>query len=220
MALHKNYHILEQASIDCSIVTYSVSIATRDTKTKSRMLDFLSNSYRSWPDVLDDEDESSFFGPGSVEGKATHIGFEYDNHVSPERAYNYAVLRWMALRVGRKRKQFQEADFEHSVPYYVFGGPKGLIPFPVVPATHGAVPHVYQDFRVDRYGLLQSDRTARELAWRNIPQGTFERVSITHAKQSSKDIREALVQSGIERAKIILQFIRAEVSRLDALWAD
>lgn len=198
---------------------YSVSVAIKDIKTKSRMLDFLGDSYRPWPDILDDEEDSQFLGPGLIKGRATHIGFIYHDHVGAEKSYNYAVLRWVALRTGRKRKQFQEAVFNRSVPYYVIESPKGSRAFPVIPDIPEVyVPPIYRDFVVDRYGLLKTDRTARDLAWRNIPEGTYERVSITHARVTSGEIREALIQSGIERAKIILQFIRAEVSRLDVLW--
>jgi hypothetical protein len=186
------------------------------------MLDFLLESYQPWPDILDGEEDSHFRGPGSVEGRATHIGFEYHNHITPEKSYNYAVLRWMALRVGRRRKQFREGSFNHLVPYYVVWPPGKFLTFPVIPGGDSDVyvPPPYRDFVVDPYGLLATDRTARDLAWRNIPEGTFERVSATHVNGTSKEIREALVQSGIERARIILQFIRAEISRLDALWND
>ena len=183
------------------------------------MLEFLGDAYRPWFDILDDDNEDSqFVGPAPVQGKSSHIGFGYHFHTGPEGSYNYAVIRWMALMVGRKRKQFKEGHFIESVPYYTFWSEKGGLSLPVVAEDIRWVPETYQDFVVDRYGLIKSDRTARELAWRNIPNGTFERVSLTHAKKSPQSIKDALIQSGIERAKIILQFIRAEVSRLDSLW--
>jgi len=198
-------------------VTYSASVAIKDVRTKVKLLDFLGDSYRSWQAVLDNGGKSLFIGPEMIQERPSHIGFEHESQIGPEFSYNYAILRWIALRAGRQRKQFPDAAFDCPVPYYIFGGPKSLISFPVILEGYCA-PQAYQEFVVDRYGLLKSDKTARELAWRNIPEGTFQRVSVTHAGQSAKDIQEALVLSGIERARIVLQFIRAEIARLDVLW--
>lgn len=185
------------------------------------MLEFLEDNYRPWYNVLDGDEESQFFGPANLEDRPLHIGFEYQTHAGPERVYNYAVLRWVALRTGRKRKKFENATFTRTLPYYMFWSRKGSKPFPVIPSPPPVkVPSAYRDFVVDRYGLLAGDRTARELAWRNIPPEVFQRVSVTHAGKSPEVIRDALIRSGIERARIILQFIRAEVSRLDVLWSD
>lgn len=200
-------------------MSYSVSVAVKSPKVKTRMLEFLVDSYRPWPDILDDEGESRFFGPAPIEGLPSHIGFGYEDGMCPEKVYNYSILRWVALRVGRKRRQFKESQFDRPVPYYVLHNHNGSKSFPVVSTGESLfVPSVFKDYIVDEFGLIATNQTARELAWRNIPDGTFERVSVTHAKKSPKEIRDALVRSGIERARIILQFIRAEISRLDLLW--
>jgi hypothetical protein len=179
------------------------------------MLEFLRNNYRSWPDILDDDMEVQFIGPGSILGRPLSFGFVYEFDPGAEKCYNYAVLRWAALHIGRKHNLLN-----HSLPYYISEDIGGKQIIPVIPTKAGfRVPPKYRDFVVDQYGLLKSDRAARELAWRNIPKGTFERVSMTHANQHPDKIREAIVQSGIERARIILQFIKAEISRLDALWS-
>lgn len=202
-------------------MSYSVSVAVRDVSTKERLLEFLRGTYRPWYDVLGEEEEGSqFVGPASVKDKPTHIGFGYNSYIGPERSYNYAVIRWMAIRAGRRRRKFQEGVFNTAVPYYTLWSTKGSLAFPVIVEGAVQVPQAYEDFTVDEFGLLKGDRTARELAWRNIPEGTFERVSMTHMGKSPQSIREALVRSGIERAKVVLQFVRAEISRLDVLWND
>jgi len=178
------------------------------------MLEFLRGNYRSWPDILDDDMEVQFFGPGPIMGRPLCFGFVYDFDPGAEKCYNYAVLRWAALRVGRKHK-----ILERPLPYYISEEPEGKEVLPVIPRKAGfRVPARYRDCVVDQHGMLVSDRAARELAWRTIPKGTFERVSVTHINQPPDRIKEAIVQSGIEKARVILQFIKSEISRLDALW--
>ena len=182
------------------------------------MLEFLRSNYRSWPDILDDDIEVQFFGPSNFLGKPLYLGFmyEFDPEAGAEKCYNYAVLRWMALRIGRKR-----GWLGHSLPYYILDSLDGRQIIPIIPMKAGfRVPTKYRDLVVDEHGLLKSSRSARDLAWRNIPKGTFERVSATHLNQPPEKVREAIVQSGIEKARIILQFIKAEISRLDVLWGD
>ncbi len=202
-------------------MSYSVSVTVKDTITKERMLEFLEDSYRPWYDILEEDGDGDFFsGPSSMHGRPSHIGFSYESPVGPERSYNYSILRWIALRTGRRRKHFKSGDFVEPVPYFMLWSPKEHQAFPIIPEDTRWIPNAYQDFVVDRYGLLKDDRTARELAWRNIPIEIFGRVSVTHYGQSPENIKDALIRSGIERARVILQFIRAEISRLDVLWND
>jgi len=192
---------------------FSVTVAARSRLLKDRMADFLGDVYRPWSDIADDEDSSEFDGP--LHHGKQGIGFDYTSDGGPEWEYSYAFMRWTALKIGRRRRRFQSYFFDQPVPYTTT--PTGTIPVLVEP-DWGDPPEPYKCCVVDQYGLLTCPKPARDLAWYHIPEGSYERVSAIHSGQPSADIREALIESGIERARVVLQYIRAEIARLDVLW--
>ena len=199
-------------------MSHLVSVAIKNVATKERLLEFLGAVYRPWFEVLDDgESESEFSAPSSIQDKPTHIGFEYEDRVSPEWAYNYAVIRWIALRAGRRRKQFKQYTLSEPVPYLTHWSDEGSQTIPVI-LEGTCQSSALRNLVSDQYGIIVNDRTARDLAWYNIPEDIYGRISILHLGEPSSNIREALIRSGVEKAKVILQFIRAEVARLDTLW--
>lgn len=192
---------------------YSISVSARSSRLKSRMVEFLVGSYHPWPDIVEDDEESLFNGPMHF-GKLG-IGFEYTAEGGPEREYNFAFVRWLALRIGRRRRQFRGFTFDSPAPYIIVSGES--IPVLLEADWEQRPPEPYTCCVVDRFGLLTCPHPARDLAWYHIPEGSYERVSATHQGKSASEIQEALIRSGIERAKVILQYIRAEISRLDVL---
>ena len=184
------------------------------------MLDFLDDGYRSWPDIVDDDEGSQFRGPTddlSYAHAKHQVGFDYVAGGGADREYAYAVVRWMAFHVGRRKRRFKVGVLPRPAPYYVYDGLESI---PILLNTEWIpAPTGFEPFVVDRYGLPIDDTIARNLAWFHIPEGTYERVSATHRGQPTKAIREALIESGIERARTVLQFIRAEIARLDTQWA-
>jgi hypothetical protein len=198
---------------------YSVSVTIRSPALQARMREFLEASYRPWPDILDEDEETQFQGPtDELEyAHAKHqLGFNYSTGGGAEREYVFALIRWMALHIGRRRSHFRMGSLDRAAPYYVYDGAEVV---PVLHATEWAtLPSALLAYRVDPYGLRFDGEIARGLAWYYIPEGTYERVSVTHQGKSSDTVREALIESGIERARTVLQFIRAEIARLDVLW--
>jgi hypothetical protein len=182
---------------------------------------FLEDSYRPWPDILDEDEEADFRGPSDKLEYAhakCQLGFDYVAAGGAEREYVYALIRWMALHIGRRKRQFRMGTLKRPAPYYVYDGVEAT-PVLLGPEWLDA-PECFGPYQVDPFGLRIDDGPARTLAWYHIPEGTYERVSATHQKETSEAIREALIESGIERARTILQFIRAEVARLDVLWTS
>jgi len=200
---------------------YSVSVTIRSRQLQARMRAFLEDSYRPWPEILDEDERADFRGPSDTLEYAhakCQLGFDYLAGGGAEREYIYALIRWMALRIGRRKRLFRMGSLKRAVPYYVYDGVEAT---PVLLNSEWSdAPTRFLPFQVDPYGLRVDSVPARSLAWYHIPEGTYERVSATHQGETSEAIREALIESGIERARTILQFIRAEVARLDVLWGS
>jgi len=182
------------------------------------MADFLADMYRPWAEIASEETTSQFEGPTDELDcpYACCLGFSYQAGGGAEREYIYAVIRWMALQVGRTKKGFGPLTLPKPAPYYRHD--QGDTVPVLLEEDWPAVSKGMRPFLVDSYGLPTADDLARHLAWFHLPDGTYERVAITHRGRPSDDIQEAIIQSGIERARVVLQFIRSEVARLDVLW--
>jgi hypothetical protein len=184
------------------------------------MADFLANVYRPWAEISNESPTAQFRGPTDeldYSYARCELGFNYQAAGGAEREYVYAVVRWMALQVGRRRRRFAEGGLDSPAPYY--GYDEGVVLPVLLGEDWPSPPKGFRPYLVDQFGLPVDSEVARDLAWFHLPVGTYERISVTHHGKSPKDIREAFIQSGVERAKVVLQFIRAEVARLDALWA-
>lgn len=115
---------------------YSISCPARSKKLRDQMLDFMEANFKSW-EALDGKEPSEYdivptMHLGYDNGKC-RIGFNYGPMRSGHRAYVYAVLKWMCLRVGKRKRLcvMHGTDVFDSVHYYVYDGhdacPIGLI---------------------------------------------------------------------------------------------
>lgn len=184
------------------------------------MANFLADTYRPWAEIASENVTAQFVGPTDELEYAyskCQLGFNYLVSGGAEREYVYAIVRWVALQVGRNRRKFDMGDLPKPVPYYVYD--RGEVVPVLLNEDWPSPSRTFRPYLVDQYGLPLGEEVARDLAWFHLPAGTYERVSVTHQGRSTEDIQEAIIANGIERAKVVLQFIRAEVARLDVLWA-
>jgi hypothetical protein len=178
---------------------------------KSKMETFLDEAFRPWSDFTDSSDDNLV----CLLTRRCQIGFESELEGGSEWEYLLSTIRWMALQVGRRRRNFSAGRLPEPAPYYTVGGEA----VPVLLSDDWIkIPEEFKQYVVDRYGLRKGPRTARQLAWYYLPNDAYSRVSVASVGQPGLDVRETLIQNGIERAKVTLQFIRAEMSSLDVLW--
>ena len=210
----------------------SVSVSARSHRLKSEMYEFLQRLYRPWSEIVsvfseDDEDDIQdlFEGPFidgdlvSAQGKCL-IGFDYHPTHGPEREYHYALTRWMAIQIGKRRRRFRSDDLtlKRPVPYYVYDGFEAM---PILLSEDWPKPSKeLEPYVFNMLGMPMSDHIVRELAWFFIPMEGFSTVSLKHFQKSGDEVREALLSEGLEGAQFFLQVIQAEIGRLDVLWRD
>jgi hypothetical protein len=195
---------------------YTVSTPVRTAALKDKMLGFLETHYRPWNAIVEVTGHR-FEGPLGANGRCT-IGFQYQPPVSgAEREYNYAVLRWIAIQVGRRRSTFREGKFVRPVPYCVYD--REIWPI-LVNEEWTKVPKSLSWCVHDKLGVGVDAGVANELAWYHIPREAFLVVSAANMKQHwpSDMISETLIQSGLDGAQKVLAVIRAEIARLDLFW--
>lgn len=178
----------------------SITVPTRSKRLSDAMRSLFAQAYRPWPTVLEERAETNFrLSPESV-------GFECVPAYAPEREYHYAIMRWAAFQVGRRRRRFRSPSllFDDPVPYLLLDG---------------AEAHPVPLDLCDRLGMLvDATSIARELAWHYIPEGTFERVAITHCGRPPEEIEGALVEAGFDGGRRVLRVIQSQLFRLDAIW--
>ncbi len=113
---------------------YSISVNCKSKKTQKQMLEFLEENFRHWAVVLGGKDDVRYITDpmddlSYAHGK-TQIGFDYGAGFSfdnTERGYYYGLLRWIALKIGRKRKVIRSPGnetwrFDEPVPYITYDG--------------------------------------------------------------------------------------------------
>lgn len=186
------------------------------------MFKLLVDAYTPWSEIADDCQYTTFSEP-RIDDELLHasgqciLGFDYTTAVGDEREYVFSVIRWVATKVGRRRRQFRSENIvlERPVPYW---RPAGFETRPILVAEEWeAVPGIPL---YNRYGVSDEGQTVRDLAWYHIPDGAHERVAATHYDKSPQEIRDALVKTGREGAMAALQLIEAHICRLDTLWAE
>lgn len=104
---------------------YSVAARASDKATLRRMIAFMEEHYREPHEVFGREHDYSRLahnlGPKaerlSYDSNRLSLGFDY-NACEPERDYIFAVVRWMALKMGALKK-FKEVG---EVPYVAYDG--------------------------------------------------------------------------------------------------
>lgn len=118
---------------------YSVSTPAMSQKAKGRMLAFMEEHFRPAHMIfenLEDTFDRTASGILTEEHLAydkgtSKMGFNYSAGELP-RYYAFCVCRWMALKVGRKRRFKKHGIPDVSVPYIVYDGYEAC---PVLPKT-------------------------------------------------------------------------------------
>lgn len=183
------------------------------------MRSFLLSEYRSWGSVIEDPELEMQAVPLTQHSKG-EIGFEYDLMSGPEREYHYAIMRWVALQVGKRRSRFRtfSATLSEPVSYLIFNGQET---HPVLPESkwdwHRQPPSLRNSI-CDEYGTPIGDTVLTDLAWYHIPDGAYKRVTAMHHNGDLETIQESLVSAGLEGGRRTLKVIRSQVARLHALW--
>lgn len=184
------------------------------------MFDLLSDSYRPWADVADEEPDPNFWGPlvddlASSRGRCL-IGWDHQPGDGPEHLYHFSLIRWVAIQVGRRMKRFRpEGDLQHAVPYWVEDGVRAR-PICVDDEWEVEPPTLLYD----RYGVPVGNHAIEELAWHFIPDEAHSIISATHHGKSVRQIQQALVHAGKPGALQALRLIRGQIAKLDVLWSE
>jgi len=110
---------------------YSIATPIKSQKAKDKMFAFLNEHFRRWDEIVaiygkengndysPDDGHSDPTDDLSYDHGKLRIGFNYGPIDELSRHYYYMILRWMALKVGKKRKW---KDLPASVHYIVYDG--------------------------------------------------------------------------------------------------
>lgn len=109
---------------------YSIGIRARSKPLQKKMLKFMEQHYRTWPAVAGNPKGPAYVRKPSDDLSYDHaksaIGIDYGPVSGWERVYAFAIVRWMALKVGRTRSTFTEGvtprKTKKPVPYMVYDG--------------------------------------------------------------------------------------------------
>lgn len=204
---------------------FSLAVSVRSRRLKDEMQDFLVGAYKPWSELSGDGATSHFQGPLiddqlDVPGRCC-IGFDYEAPTTgAEREFHFALVRWIALQVGKRRTRFRTDDltFKAPVPYVVYDGHETE---PVLLQAEWPAPQRgLQGYIYDSLGMCTDDSVVRDLAWLCLPEGAFQRVSTFHHGDKSAEVEEALIQEGLPGANEVLDKIRMQLARIDLLWKD
>jgi hypothetical protein len=138
---------------------YSIAIRCRSEQLRKRMLRFMKENFVPADKLFSSVDMAA--APGVTtdmsydEGK-TGLGFDYSAWVQgEERAYICTVLRWMALKIGRRRTWRKRWPEYGPLPHYVYDG------YDAVPIFLESPPKDY--VKTDQYGCQRLSKFTRML---------------------------------------------------------
>ncbi len=109
---------------------YSISVNCKSQQAQTRMLKFLERHFRHWGVLMGGpSDADRYISDPKAHGKH-QVGFDYGawGANTTEREYYYALLRWVAIQVGQRRKSVRLADhnktykFDKPVPVFIYDG--------------------------------------------------------------------------------------------------
>ena len=102
---------------------YSISVNCKSQQAQTRMLKFLERHFRHWGVLMGGpSDADRYISAPQAHGKH-QVGFDYGawGANTTEREYYYALLRWVAIQVGQRRKSVRQAEALKAL--LVLGGP-------------------------------------------------------------------------------------------------
>lgn len=214
---------------------YSVGIHVQNVHLQQKMLAFMEKEYRPHWQIRGLKNYTDCYSsPPRVDldyfqGKCI-IGMDY-NAGGFERGYVFTLARWMALKVAKTRRTFDDPEviFEKPVPYVVYDGCDS---WPVLVKPLSAVPKIIRWCCVDRYGMKLSITQADDYVFELLPDvKAFEEA---HQKACEKHgvkpnslisfvtrerIRDTRLRLLWPEVKKGLAPMRAEMKRLDQAWA-
>lgn len=197
----------------------SLAVAARSHRLKEAMLDFMSRLYVPWSTLTEEDRPDCFSGPLADPSKPL-VGFNYEPTSGPEREYHFAIARWMALQIGKRRSKFRfdGLNFTSPVPYVVFDGIE-LCPV-LLQVEWPSTVNGKRRYLVDGLGMRMDEAYVNELAWHCVPEEAYSIVSVTHHGQTPEAISDALIQAGVPGTQETLQAIRTQLAKLDVLWRE
>lgn len=184
---------------------YSVAVPVRSEKLRHKMQTFMDENFRDttilFPKVYKYSDASNPTNNLAYDHGKCRIGFNFNTSGS-ERQYIFALTRWMALQIGRKRtlQIFRGTDTRASVPYYVYDGDEAC---PI------RLSDEWKDKAPSREDIGGGEWEMHdEFGWL---------VKGNHHVSFIKKMYDALVQRTMLAE---LQTLHDEIKRLDGLWKE
>jgi hypothetical protein len=224
---------------------YSIAIRARSTKLRKQMVQFMRKNWRKWSDVLGDGDSiSSRPGLGDegaldYDNSSDAVGFDYASHCHGwESCLIYSQTRWMALKIGKKKRRFQKDAvtpnvFDEPVPFTVYDGYQAW-PILVVDNLKEALklPKTLRWCVTDQLGVYIGPEVNTILTGYSESLFFDEEVAAAFSKDLAgilplhatnfvewrdKKLALQVKHAGPEIKKMLL-IVRKEVARLNALW--
>jgi hypothetical protein len=226
---------------------YSIGIRVSNPKLRKKMLAFMGEHYRKWSDVIGKGETISSGNPTddlSYDSSSKALGFDYASHCSGwESCFIYSMTRWMALKIGdHKSKIKREGEktwvFPKPVPYMVYDGFESW-PILVVASLKGAlrlpkdkqwcamdkcgvyiapeVNHILTHHCSDIFGSPAYDKMMKAMAKLKRPEHNPDDSTAYDAWMEKREaVKVKYMRPEIDR---MLPKVRAEIHRLDKLWA-
>jgi hypothetical protein len=198
---------------------YSVAVPVKSQKAKEEMLAFLYKHYKPFSTLaqgtdLEQESRPEYDPTGAIlaDGELSYdngkcrIGFDYGG-MFRERHYLYCTIRWIALRVGRKRQLNAAAKLGilHAIYYYVYDGFEAC---PILRTTECTIEDAQKVgwTIVDQHGYDAWPRP-----WDLHPDGL---VADAIAANDTHWLREKEIYATID------ELVLKELTRLSRLWGE
>lgn len=136
---------------------YSIALRCRTKVLKQQMIAFMKKHYRNTEKLCDESVYSILTDDLSYDHAKTGLGFDYSPCSDIEHHYIFTILKWMALKIGRK-KHFKKYG---TVPYYVYDGIE-VCPILIGKGRMGWLPVNKLGFKSFGSGFNEGQKKARE----------------------------------------------------------
>lgn len=217
---------------------YSIGLFARNEGLQVAMWDFMEREYRPHWRIRGRPEGPCYSSPPRLNVDYVHgkhvLGIDYGACGGFERGYGFALVRWMALKVGRSRRSFKEpkVKFQEPVPYMSYDS-EALWPILVKPLS--SVPKALRWCCVDRYGVKLDPTTYDDFIFDIPDHEAFKKAQIDACKKHGidpdnwpapenepkgvrwkiHDTRARLLWPEIQK---VIEPIRVELKRLDTQW--
>ena len=172
---------------------YSIGFMPRSEALGKRMLGLMKENYRPWPTVAGSKGGQYAGNPTddmSYDRRKNSIGLDYGAVSGWEREYAYSVVKWMAIRAGRRRSSFAKDAvtpnrFPGPVPYMTYDGYQN---WPILVVSTGrelaAVPKSARWCATDRLGMRSEPWQAISSVLFDLPKVNISRALDRAAKKA------------------------------------